>query len=80
MYLNFSSIYIISMNVGQAIISLRKEKQISQEQLAYSAGISRHFMYRLENNLASPTVKTLEKLASALAVQPSDILSVAQTL
>lgn len=31
------------MNVGQAIINLRKEKQISQEKLAFEAGISRHF-------------------------------------
>jgi len=31
------------MNVGQAIINLRKEKQISLEKLALEAGISRHF-------------------------------------
>ena len=68
------------MNVGKAIIALRKEKHLSQEQLAFEAGISRHFMYRLENNLASPTVKTLEKLATALSVQPSDILKHAQSL
>ena len=68
------------MNVGQAIISLRKEKNLSQEQLAFDAGISRHFMYRLENNLASPTVKTLEKLAQAMNIQPSQILVSAQDL
>ncbi|MBB5224908.1 helix-turn-helix domain-containing protein [Treponema ruminis] len=68
------------MNVGQAIINLRKEKGLSQEQLAFESGISRHFMYRLENNLASPTVKTLEKLAVSLSVQPSVILEKAQAL
>lgn len=68
------------MNVGKAIIALRKEKHLSQEQLAFAAGVSRHFMYRIENNLASPTVKTLEKLATALSVQPSDILKHAQSL
>ena len=68
------------MNIGQAIVILRKEKNLSQEQLAFNAGISRHFMYRLENNLASPTVKTLEKLASALAVRPSTILENAEKL
>lgn len=71
---------MIDMNVGQAIISLRKEKNLSQEQLAFDAGISRHFMYRLENNLASPTVKTLEKLAQAMNIQPSQILVSAQDL
>ncbi|MBQ3825336.1 MAG: helix-turn-helix transcriptional regulator, partial [Spirochaetaceae bacterium] len=55
-------------------------KNLSQEQLAFDAGISRHFMYRLENNLASPTVKTLEKLAQAMNIQPSQILVSAQDL
>ncbi|MBR1404838.1 MAG: helix-turn-helix transcriptional regulator [Treponema sp.] len=68
------------MNVGQAIINLRKERHLSQEQLAFDSGISRHFMYRIENNLASPTVKTLEKLAEALAILPSKILSDAEVL
>ena len=68
------------MNLGQAIINLRKEKGISQETLAFEAGISRHFMYRLENNLASPTVKTLEKLSLALQTKPSVILSQAESL
>ena len=62
------------MNIGQAIITIRKEKNLSQEQLAFEAGISRHFMYRLENNLASPTIKTLEKLSAALNIMPSAIL------
>ena len=62
------------MNVGQAIINLRKEKNVSQEQLAFEAGISRHFMYKLENNLASPTIKTLEKISIALSIMPSSIL------
>ena len=62
------------MNIGQAIITIRKEKNLSQEQLAFEAGISRHFMYRLENNLASPTIKTLEKLSAALNIKPSKIL------
>lgn len=68
------------MNVGQAIINLRKEKQISQETLAFEAGISRHFMYRLENNLASPTVKTLEKISLALSIKPSAILLEAEKI
>ena len=68
------------MNVGQAIIKLRKEKHLSQEQLAFDAGVSRHFMYRIENNLASPTVKTLEKISVALAIKPSVILLEAENL
>lgn len=68
------------MNVGQAIINLRKEKNVSQEQLAFEAGISRHFMYKLENNLASPTIKTLEKISIALSIMPSSILLEAEKI
>ncbi|MCR5318129.1 MAG: helix-turn-helix domain-containing protein [Treponema sp.] len=68
------------MNIGQAIITIRKEKNLSQEQLAFEAGISRHFMYRLENNLASPTIKTLEKLSAALKIRPSAILLEAEKI
>ncbi|MBP5575798.1 MAG: helix-turn-helix transcriptional regulator [Treponema sp.] len=68
------------MNIGQAIITIRKEKNLSQEQLAFEAGISRHFMYRLENNLASPTIKTLEKLSAALNIRPSAILLEAEKI
>lgn len=68
------------MNVGQAIIKLRKEKNVSQEQLAFEAGISRHFMYKLENNLASPTIKTLEKISIALSIMPSSILLEAEKI
>lgn len=68
------------MNLGQAIVILRKQRNLSQEQLAFNADISRHFMYRLENNRASPTVKTLEKIGAALGLQPSEILLEAQAL
>ena len=68
------------MNVGAATIQLRKKHNLSQEKLAAEAEISRHYMYKLENNLASPTVHTLQKLAVVLKIQPSDILHLAERL
>lgn len=68
------------MNVGKAIVGLRKQKGLSQENLAFEAEVSRHYMYKLENNLASPTVCMLEKLAHALSVKPSEILEQAQLI
>lgn len=66
------------MNIGLAIITIRKSKNLSQEQLAYEAGISRHYMYKLENNKASPTVSMLEKIAAVLEIKPSELLSSAE--
>lgn len=68
------------MNIGKAVISLRKEKGLSQENLAFEAEISRHYMYKLENNLASPTVSMLEKLSKVLGLKPSEILEIAQEI
>lgn len=68
------------MNIGKAIVELRKERGISQENLAFEAELSRHYMYKLENNLASPTIHTLEKIAVVLSLNPSELLEKAQKL
>lgn len=34
------------MDLGKAIVELRKRKGLSQEQLAFDAGVSRHYMYK----------------------------------
>ena len=52
--------------MGSRAYCIAQRKEPLPEQLAFQAGVSGHFMYQLENNLASPTVKTLEKLANAL--------------
>ncbi len=68
------------MDLGKAIVELRKQMGLSQEQLAFDAGVSRHYMYKIENNLASPTVKSLEKLAAALKIKPSMIFLTAEQI
>ncbi len=68
------------MDLGKAIVELRKRNGLSQEQLAFDAGVSRHYMYKIENNLASPTVKSLEKLAVALKIKPSMIFLTAEQI
>lgn len=68
------------MDLGKAIVELRKRNGLSQEQLAFDAGVSRHYMYKIENNLASPTVKSLEKLAVALKIKPSIIFLTAEQI
>ncbi len=68
------------MDLGKAIVELRKRNGLSQEQLAFDAGVSRHYMYKIENNLASPTVKSLEKLAAALKIKPSMIFLTAEQI
>ncbi|MBC5723603.1 MULTISPECIES: helix-turn-helix domain-containing protein [Eubacteriales] len=55
---------------------IRKEKGISQEELAEKSGVSRPTISNLENNPdAVTTTDTLQKIALALDVKVSDFLS-----
>ena len=49
-------------------------REISQEQLALTAGFDRTYMSLVERGLRSPTVRTLVQLAEVLDVRPSKIM------
>ena len=51
--------------------SLREARGISQEELAFRAGLHRTAISMIEQAKRSSTLETVEKLAKALAVQPS---------
>lgn len=54
---------------------IRKEKGISQDELARKSGVSRQTISNLENNPdAITTTDTLQKIAVALDVKVSDFL------
>jgi len=50
--------------------SLRAQKEMSQEALAYAAGLDRTYISSLERCIYSPTLDTVEDLAKALGVDP----------
>jgi transcriptional regulator with XRE-family HTH domain len=49
---------------------LRREKGLSQEELADRAGLNRNYIGMIEREENAPTVDTLEALAKALGVNP----------
>ena len=53
----------------------RIRKGMTQEQLSGLAGISRSHLAALESGKKSPKVETLWKIAEALAVKPSRLIS-----
>ena len=55
-------------HVGRAVERLRLERGWSQGQLAVRAGVSRSFVSKLEKGEREPTLKYLDKVASALRV------------
>jgi putative transcriptional regulator len=54
------------------LTELRKEKGLTQSQLARAAGYSRQYIFQLEHGAAQPTWETAKKLARALGVRVQD--------
>ena len=58
---------------------LRKEKKLSQAKLAALAGLDPSTVNQIETGARQPNTRTLEKLASVLGVEVSDLFPKAQT-
>ncbi len=56
------------------LLRARRQVGLSQEQLAFRAGVTRNYVGGLERGEKSPTLRTLDKLAEALGVSPLDLL------
>jgi transcriptional regulator with XRE-family HTH domain len=53
---------------------LRHAKGISQEDLAFEAGINRSYMSKLEKGASYPGLEIIAKLATVLEVEPAELL------
>jgi transcriptional regulator with XRE-family HTH domain len=53
---------------------LRNAKALSQDDLAYEAGVSRSYLSQLEKGVFYASLKVLGKLAVALNVEPAELL------
>lgn len=59
---------------GLILRELRQARRLSQEELASQAELHRTYVSQLERGQKSPSLKTLQQIADALGVKPSDIL------
>lgn len=55
-----------AIDIGNMIKNMRTDEQLTQEVFSKRVGISRSYLGDLENNRKSPSVETLQKLATAL--------------
>ena len=60
--------------LGSNVRRLRQTKGISQEELAFAAGMKRSYVSDLERGTRNPSVRALGRLAEALGVNPPDLL------
>lgn len=64
--------------VARNLRRLRVERGVSQETLAYEAGIDRAYLGGLEREVHNPTVDLLERLARYLKVPMSEFFVIPQ--
>ncbi len=64
----------VSKKIGKNIHQIREKKNITQEDLALSAGLNRAYIGYIERGERNPSTETLAKIAKALRVSLKDLL------
>ncbi len=65
---------------GLALRKFRLAADLTQEQLALESGVQRNFISLIETGQNQPTIGTIFKLAEALEIRPSKLVSEAEKL
>jgi transcriptional regulator with XRE-family HTH domain len=63
------------LHIAQSIRALRQRAGLSQRQLAMRMQVPRTYVSKIENEKATPTLSSLERLAKALEVTLPDLLT-----
>ena len=64
----------VRKRVGLNLKRLRQERDLSQERLAFEAGLHRTYISGVERGVRNPTVIVLEEIAIALKVPSAELL------
>ena len=65
----------IRKQVGINLRRLRRDKEWSQEDLAFESGLHRTYVSGIERGVRNPTLLILEKLAKTLGVAPAELVA-----
>ncbi len=65
---------IFLKNIGKKLRYTRKDRGLSQENLAELTGFSRNYIGMIERAEANPPIMTLYKIAAALDIEPWRLL------
>jgi transcriptional regulator with XRE-family HTH domain len=68
----------LSIALGRVLASVRKEAGLTQEQLAYRAGMHPTTISHIERGINSPTVRALGNIARQLGVPVAALLASAE--
>ncbi|MBW4492187.1 MAG: helix-turn-helix domain-containing protein [Oscillatoria princeps RMCB-10] len=65
---------------GQVLRRKREAVNLTQEQLAFEAGLHRTYVILLERGLKSPTLDVIFRLSKALDILPSEVIREVEAL
>jgi transcriptional regulator with XRE-family HTH domain len=63
----------IRQKFGEKLRELRRAQGLSQEELAFRAGIHRNYLGGIERGERNPALENIIAIAKALAVDPSEL-------
>ena len=64
----------IRRQVGKNLAKIRKDKGLTQEELAFDCELDRTYISGIERGIRNPTVLIIQKIANALKIVPSKLL------
>lgn len=64
----------LARTLGMNVRRYRKERGLSQEELAETVELAVTYVGQIERGVRNPTLKVVEDLARALGVKPLDLL------
>lgn len=65
---------IIPVRMGENVKAARRQRFMTQAQLAKTAGLSQRTLVNIETNRVQPHFSTILKIAEALGVDPSELV------
>ena len=66
--------------LGIAVKSARRERDLTQKELAAQANVERTWLSHLENGRANPSYGTLRRIATALDLRLSELIATTEDL
>jgi transcriptional regulator with XRE-family HTH domain len=70
----------ITSYIGPAFRLLRERAEISQEELAFQAGLDRTYVSGIERGRRNPSLKSMQRLAAELAISLDQVFILARKL
>ena len=65
----------VAKSFGKRIVLLRKQKNLTQEELALKANIERSYMGTIERGERNPTLKKIYQISKALKVEVHELFT-----